>query len=418
MPLKVSCAKCGGVLHAPDDAGGKKGKCPNCGNILPIPLDAQKVTDSMAGAGGLEGLPATTMVGNPVPRPAEPRGFGSTSALPSGGAGRVAAESRPHAGHGAAPPNPFRPPEPARQPSAPRPMPQAVPFGSTQPTGKKAWKRARRGLWWVRTGIVLFLISGVGTAVISAAGPLGIVIPEKDPGYLGFPRITFVGELLLGVGFVPVLLGLFAIVLGRFGVANAPAGSGARGPALWAAVFSLLAFAGLVAFSVFVGEQVRTGAAPRLEPTSEILTRNDWNTQTRVKEYLDQTIMKSIEVPGVVCRFALLAMIVFGALAETWFLGAIGRVGANLQDRRTCGRATTVCWLVSVLVAVIAFGWLAYGIFGGDDLKPAIDKWFNLALGIRTGIVAGIFGVLYLIGTFLYIRMLNAARAAIAARIG
>ncbi len=40
MPIKVTCSNCGGVLHAPDDAGGKRGRCPTCGNILPIPAAA------------------------------------------------------------------------------------------------------------------------------------------------------------------------------------------------------------------------------------------------------------------------------------------------------------------------------------------------------------------------------------------
>ena len=37
MPIKVTCPKCQGVLHAPDDAGGKRGKCPTCGTVLSIP---------------------------------------------------------------------------------------------------------------------------------------------------------------------------------------------------------------------------------------------------------------------------------------------------------------------------------------------------------------------------------------------
>ena len=37
MPIKVTCSKCQGVLHAPDDAGGKRGKCPTCGTVLAIP---------------------------------------------------------------------------------------------------------------------------------------------------------------------------------------------------------------------------------------------------------------------------------------------------------------------------------------------------------------------------------------------
>src|SRR3954471_7812157 len=41
MPIKVTCPKCQGVLHAPDDAGGKRGKCPTCGTVLAIPAEDQ-----------------------------------------------------------------------------------------------------------------------------------------------------------------------------------------------------------------------------------------------------------------------------------------------------------------------------------------------------------------------------------------
>lgn len=37
MSIKVTCQKCGNVLHAPDAAAGKKGKCPKCAVLLDIP---------------------------------------------------------------------------------------------------------------------------------------------------------------------------------------------------------------------------------------------------------------------------------------------------------------------------------------------------------------------------------------------
>jgi hypothetical protein len=412
MPLKVACAKCGGVLHAPDDAGGKKGKCPNCGNILPIPLDAPKVTESTAGG---EGLPAG---GNAVPRPLEPRGFGSTQGIAAGTAARVAADPKPFGGSGGTLPNPFSPPEPSRQSKPARPGGQPVAFtGGGPPAGTKSWARARRGLWWVRSGVVLLLLAGVGTAVISAAGPLHIPIPDKDPGYLNVPRLAFTGELLIGVGLIPSLLGYLCIVLGRFGVADAPGSSGARGTALWAAVFSLLALVGAVAFLFFVGEQVRTGNMPRLDPTPDILNTPEWNFQRRAVEYGRQILLPADELPGISCRYGLLAVIVFGLMAESWFVGAVGRIGANLSDRRTARRTTCLCWCGSILVAALLFVWLSYGLFESDFQEPKA-RWNALAPTTRTGIVAGVLGGVALIGAVLYIRMLTAARAAVAARLG
>jgi hypothetical protein len=279
----------------------------------------------------------------------------------------------------------------------------------------------------VRLGILLYLIAGIFTAVLAAAEPLGIHLPDKDPGYLGIHRLSFTGELFLAAGFAPTLLGLLLVVLGRFGVANTPTTSGARGPALWAAIFTLLALIGLLAVGLMVGQEVRTGSAPDISPSSEVVngfgrdSRGQvevLNTQERVKRYLDSTIMRSFDLPGTISRFGLLALILCGVLGESWFLSAIGRVGANLQDRRTCGRATFLCWLGSLLVIVFAFGWLTYAIFGNAELQPLCNKWFALNLGTRTAISAGVLGAIGFIGAVLYIRMLGSARAAIAARIG
>ena len=48
MPIKVTCSNCGGVLHAPDDSGGKRGRCPTCGNVLPIPAESPKLPPAAA----------------------------------------------------------------------------------------------------------------------------------------------------------------------------------------------------------------------------------------------------------------------------------------------------------------------------------------------------------------------------------
>lgn len=98
MPIKVTCEKCGGVLHAPDDAGGKKGRCPNCQNVLPIPFDAPR-------AGG---------------------GFGG----PSGGFSAPSSPTNPPAGmaFGSPTSHPFMPNADAKRPAAPPPF---APYAAT-----------------------------------------------------------------------------------------------------------------------------------------------------------------------------------------------------------------------------------------------------------------------------------------------
>ena len=63
MPIKVTCPKCQGVLHAPDDAGGKRGKCPTCGTVLAIPAEG-------IAAGPAQGMPVADRKSQVVLEPA------------------------------------------------------------------------------------------------------------------------------------------------------------------------------------------------------------------------------------------------------------------------------------------------------------------------------------------------------------
>jgi hypothetical protein len=38
MSIELHCTKCGKLVRAPDDAGGRRGKCPYCGESVYIPL--------------------------------------------------------------------------------------------------------------------------------------------------------------------------------------------------------------------------------------------------------------------------------------------------------------------------------------------------------------------------------------------
>ena len=38
MSIEVHCPKCGKVIRAPDDAGGKHGRCPSCKESVYVPL--------------------------------------------------------------------------------------------------------------------------------------------------------------------------------------------------------------------------------------------------------------------------------------------------------------------------------------------------------------------------------------------
>jgi len=121
MPIKVTCTNCGGVLHAPDDAAGKRGRCPTCGTVLTIAEDAPRVPAQSAvpppaASGPLEAasraVPYPLAPPTPAPRPGPGPGLTEASVgIP-------------------VPPRPAPEPEPHRPTAFPRPPAPAPAHGT------------------------------------------------------------------------------------------------------------------------------------------------------------------------------------------------------------------------------------------------------------------------------------------------
>src|SRR5262245_30998351 len=137
MPIKVTCPKCQGVLHAPDDAGGKRGKCPTCGTVLSIPADGPKVPAASvpteqpfrAPDSAPESQPATHRSSfGAIPRPSD----AETRREVTGGGSRM-------------PPPAFSQPEPKKLPD-PFVKPARRSVVSSPGDGLvRAWRRTRNG---------------------------------------------------------------------------------------------------------------------------------------------------------------------------------------------------------------------------------------------------------------------------------
>ncbi|MEO2090919.1 MAG: hypothetical protein ABGY75_15675, partial [Gemmataceae bacterium] len=228
MPIKVSCSNCGGMLHAPDDAGGKRGRCPTCGNILPIPpLDAARASaaslpDPPAGKGGRSPSFGDFAVGpqvGPPPGGADP----VRSSMPFADAPKPVRESVPSIGE-----------KPTRQATDPfaRKGAVAVTGGGASDGLVKAWRRAKAGLGWVSFATFLFLIPALALPgmVIAEYFTKQPLLPDGEfPGLHGVPYGIAVPVL---VAAVPILLGLMCLAVGRLGLSNAPSRSFAKGLAL------------------------------------------------------------------------------------------------------------------------------------------------------------------------------------------
>lgn len=341
MPIKVTCTNCGGVLHAPDDAGGKRGRCPTCGNILPIP--------AVAGGGDLPEPPPVQHGQRPPsfadfasgPQVGPPPGSGSSEA-PRGGS--QARSSMPFSsGADPAPPQRAKPPAEPAAPRAPdpfarkgkpAPVPKAVTSDAPTEGTVRAWKRSRGGLAWVQCANFLLFIPAVllpGYYVADTVMKVtsnGELIPYKNPGYLGITGLDTSTELPLLAGAAPVLLALLLNVFGRLGFSGAPKRSGVGGPALLSALAILWAFGAAVAVAL---PPLLTVIDPQIDPKVIGLFDAD-NYQ------------------GLVQRIGIFSGLAALVVGEFWFASAIGRVGSALADGKPAGRSTRFMMLLGLVV--------------------------------------------------------------------
>lgn len=390
MPIKVTCPKCQGVLHAPDDAGGKKGKCPTCGTVLAIPAPGGGLippeADDVLSATPFK-APSMTRA---IPDEARRSGFGSPPPPPLPPTGPDARPFRSSSsGFGGAPlPDGRQPGQPYTKPAR---SPAAV--GAVEPL-VRSWKRGRSGLWWCLLGYFLFFVALAAHAGLEIARMNGVKLPNADPGYLKVDDLSQDTEIRIAVVVIPVALGLLALTLGRVGLGGVPSSSFARGTLKAAAFCTFLTLLGLVAAAVMTGGVVANGLPPRL--------------------------ILADESTGMIQRGGLAVAAVFAPLAELLFLIGLGRLGSGLQNARLASRATRVMLLIAFGYVVAGLGSYAVSTYGSEirravaeKLTPNIEK-----LGDKQTLLGP---VLVIVGAVLvyaiYLRLLGAARLAIRDRL-
>jgi hypothetical protein len=269
----------------------------------------------------------------------------------------------------------------------------------------RSWKRARGGLWWVRSAIVLLLIPALVLPAMvlyqQLVGPLSIIPAE---GFIKLKGINGPTEFLLITVAVPVLLGLLCLWFGRLGFSRVPRRAYAKGPALLASFASFLTFGGVLAL---------------IFPVIALLVDNGQF----------EKIYDTQSSEGIIQRFGLAAILVGVVLGEFWFSNAVGRVGAALQDDRTAARATRYQLVFGLLVGLVLFTGSLIPAFPFDptfkvlatDLNRLVERgWLdqgqqlwdqlgtNKLVAMNGAVIVGV-----LIFGFGYLRMVGAARAAI-----
>lgn len=326
MPIKVTCPKCQGVLHAPDDAGGKRGKCPTCGTVLAIPAVAAAEAEAPAPARPFADTPPRLpSPGRPAPAPT-----GSAMGLNDDG-GRKSSfgmlpDLDPNRASASKHPPSFGPGEP-RKSADPFAKKAPRPAGTSADKEAAAYRRGRRGLFWVIAAYFLCLIAAVAFLVLPLLGRFGVQLPTQNPGYLQLPNVSADQEIIFGAPAVVAAVGLLLLVLGRSGVAGVPHGSGAKGTFGLASLATLVGAAGVVLYAV---------------PTVMGL----------MNELMPATLFSDDEPQGYAQRGGLALAVVFLLLAEVLFLVGLGRLGSGLGDARLTGRATRYYFYISAAVAV------------------------------------------------------------------
>ena len=398
MPIKVTCSKCQGVLHAPDDAGGKRGKCPTCGNVLSIP----------GGSGG------SMIPPEPEQFPAGPSNSSPQLRQPSAVFGAPAEDSRKASfapgltgpsGYATAPPSggPDARNAPVVRPSPtpPEARKSGDPFSKAGPRapapgadadaewGSQAWRRTRRGLWFVQAGYFFALVAILLPAILTVAIKAGVKLPAK-PGMLKLADVALADELRAAAFLVPAALAFASVALGRLGATNAPRTSYARGLLRVSALATLMSLIAASAVAVIVGLQVSGGDYPSLLPPEE--------------------------GRGVAQRVGIAVAAVLAPVAELWFVIALGRMGAGLRDDRLAGRGTRA--LIYAGLLFVAAGLLTYAVsyyrveidrVVADQVQPKLNS-----LGDKQGFVwPGVAVVAGLSAWLVYVRLVGAARGAI-----
>ncbi len=412
MPIKVTCNNCGGVLHAPDDSAGKKGRCPTCGTVLTINADMPNSAAAASVFGAPMGTDHSDKANRPLPFPpvggpwtGTPPVFGKDSAQTQQGPKPAAfppASNGPRSSYDIAGmpetepirPVPGTPPNThgSRVPPDPRKYSEPMAKPGRPATAKKTesddtrWNRVRKGLGWVQCAGFFAFLAVVGATLIPILAQFGVNLPDKMPGYLAMDTVSSTTEIGVGAVMVPIVLALFCLLIGRMGVSAAPSSSYARGPALASSLATLVAVGGAIALLAITGLGVKDGFMPKFQ-SSPIVGAN---LQTKLHDLTQTNLLQTDGIGGVIQRFGLAAFLAFGLIAEVWFFASLGRIAAYLKNATASGRINRVLILKGTLFSIAVTACVANQIYGDWVNANIWSKWNGLDAKTQAIAVPGI----------------------------
>ncbi|MFO0795899.1 MAG: hypothetical protein U0804_00325 [Gemmataceae bacterium] len=364
MPITLGCPSCGKRFRARDESAGKRVKCPFCQAAVPVPTAEESAaagapTESLSASAppppARKPAPSSPEFSLPPVDPPTPPPVPKPKPVPVApaqaadwGADRTASQplllevessppaqdrERPWPHRPAVTDEPtYTPPDRTEKKGGKKPRPadaESVP----------GWRAAYRGLRWVTVGLFFLALIGMvpfGKLVYERAvgelpnGPGWL----KIDGYLNTEGVDVIHTTqredidVLAYG-LPVLLGGFLMVFGRVIAGSAPGGSGAKGLFFFSGLFTLAALVG--ALSIPVCEKVHFYDAG---------------------------------------RYAQTAFVVGGALAEFWFLMALGNAAGAVRKPAAARAVGRFALLIGLAYLVATVGWEQYVKHGSDVGRP------------------------------------------------
>jgi heme A synthase len=277
----------------------------------------------------------------------------------------------------------------------------------------RAWTSVRRGLGWTQFGVVLLFLAAAACPGIELAEAFGAKLPDRDPGFLKLDNLSSAYEIRGGATAIPALLGVLCVVLGRLGASGAPRESLGRGMGRAAAWGTIFAFLGLLACGIVTGLSTANGSPPKIIPHKDV-TKPGVRIQERAERYFAHVFLAAGEPTGQIQRIGFVVMLVFGVVAEVWFLSALGRYATALQGSYAARRVTGVQVLLGLLFALFWIALLAYDLYGVGSADDQIkQKWNDLGDKGRVGVVCGgLIGVAFIFAV-IYYRVLGGVKQAI-----
>jgi hypothetical protein len=180
----------------------------------------------------------------------------------------------------------------------------------------------------------------------------------------------------------------------------------------------MLAIGGLAAYLIISGLAVKDGGPiPQLTP--QIGKPSPSSTLLVKAEYwLSNLFLSGGDLPGQIQGIGAAVFLVFGLLAEVWFVATLGRIAVALRSQRAAGRVNRFVVLVGVLFAIKVLAFVVAQVYFRDWMETNVwPRWVGLEDKWKVVASFGYLAVSAIALAVLYWRMIGSVRHALSENV-